>query len=137
MNAQTFVQPDYFTTSNSRAETDGILVHEVRGSVIHSFMPFDEVDLRRAAIRKAGGFAEGYCVADKMGAEWFMECSPQCREHIEEAKRKVRLAIKWGKVMDRLSIPADPELREKVRHAMQEAATDAVLTALGPARRDR
>lgn len=118
MNAQQNQQCEPSTASDAVA--NAILVHELAGGVVHSFLPAAEAHKRLDEALSQRSAGSVFVVEDGIGAEIYYSVSPDLRSRIEDAKQRLRRGLHWQRVMDNHGVPVDRELRAKVANAMRE-----------------
>lgn len=108
---------------------DSILVIEVSGKVTHEFCDQAEGQerLRSARLHHSGG---SMFSCEDMNAELVYSVSPNLRERVEEAKRKLRVEIMVRDALDRNAVPRDRKLRSGIYKAVKELRA-SLLQPLG------
>lgn len=96
-----------------------ILIYEEAGAVHHCFCTEAEATTRmkQAAAEGSGG---SMFVSDGMGADLTYAVSPDLRERVEEAKRKLRFDMAIRDALNRHGVPKDRDLRIQIKNAIDD-----------------
>lgn len=102
------------------AKQNTILVFEAAdGTVQHCFCTEAEATQRLKQAVSAGS-AGSMFFNDGLAAEMVFSVSPDLRERVEEAKRKLRNDLTVRNALNRHGVPADQDLRIKIKKAIDE-----------------
>lgn len=107
------------THQTEKERLDTILVIEVGGQVTHTICTQTEGQerLRNARIHHSGG---SMFTSEGMSADLVYSVSPNLRERVDEAKRKLRGEILIRDALDRNAVPRDHALRTGIYKAINE-----------------
>lgn len=113
----------------ANAVSNTILVYEEAGTAKHRFCTKAQATehLDRAA---AEGSAGSMFTVSEMEAELVYKVSPNVRERVDEAKRKLRIDIAVRDALNRQGVPSDRDLRIKIKKAIDELGV-TVLRPVG------
>lgn len=127
-----FYRKTYMSTQElaTEAKKNTILVFEdADGTVRHAFCTQAEAT-ERLKLATAAGSGGSMFINEDLGAEMVYAVSPDLRERVGEAKRKLRNDILVRDALNRQGVPNDRDLRIKIKKAIDELRESVLLRPL-------
>lgn len=98
---------------------NAILIYEENGQVKHRFCPEAEAKEYLSSVSSEMKGATMF-TAEGWASELVFSISPELRERVEEAKRKMRMQIRLRDALDRNGVPRDFNLRQSIFKAVDD-----------------
>lgn len=97
-----------------------ILVHAVKGCVVHSFMTAQEGRDAYAGIVRDHSGGSIFETEPADDAKLIYDVSPNLRNRVEAAKVSLRKQLEWQSALDKQNVTTDPQLRNAIYRAIQD-----------------